>query len=200
MLEHLTLANVDSFLAVILSVGGLYKAGSGFRRNEFEDVIDPLFQATSRVADDYIEMFGATLEAVEGTRDSKSLEEAMMQLRRNRTKMITTRARVGEIVKEIKEITRDGKMAIFLAKIETIFASEGMTQDDRRPQSRSGEMVTRLEMAVAGKVPRSEIISTLRRTLSEIEEAYAALAQSYARLRVKESRRRAGAGLTVGLS
>ena len=202
MFESITIGNIKAFLEVLTKARDIILGYSSNDQRIFDEAIEPLFAELQKVIDDYFSLFRGTLDDLRETSDGTELRSALRNLRRNREVMLTTRVKVREMAKEIRQAVKNRKIRTFLDRMERIFYASDVPLRKLPPISSSQKTLRLLEMASSsqssliitqvklgqslkrGEVSKEFIIRAVECTVDEIANAWVLIAQDYARLRL----------------
>lgn len=171
----------DLFLKVIDRVLDVARRRETDRRRLFVEIVEPLFARLPAVVDDYFMLFRRAEESIRAA-PRPELPAAVDEIRRQRSALLHARRQVRQFAEEAQLHLREKRVVEFARKVSEFFSS---TEVDRpRTMSGGAELVELCDHVLEERLDKGRLLSYVQATLTNLEERWVAIAQSYAGLRI----------------
>lgn len=162
---------------------GLLAFGDHRPESAVDRIVEPLFNGIKNVVDDYLFIIYEAIEELDKTPEIASTS-VLKIVTRHRIEMLTKRLEIRALIEELLIDGRYKGLVPFLNKLERVF---WVVDREIMPNkmSRSTHAVYLLEAMAEGTITRREARDALSKSVRDLEDAFAAIAQSYARQRVQ---------------
>jgi hypothetical protein len=172
-----------SLLLLIDRIIDLVKLRQTDKQQLFKEIVEPLFLQLQPVVDDYLTLFRAASNHFEANgRTRSAMDEAMAEFRKNREKMLHVRRQIDEMAKQIEAAVEDQRVNDFIGKVRVLFHSP--TRNERPRMSNSKAVVDFYDYVVRARLNAILVAEYLQDTQQNLINAWMALTQSYASLRI----------------
>lgn len=152
------------------------------RRELFKEIVEPLYAELTPVAEAYFSMLCRTRDGINGCGSSADLLPILADLRQERDRILGARARISALVDQIQEVSHNHPLRAFCAKVERLFFSD--VHPTHRMSDRTRVYIL-LEMVVAERFDRDDLLYYLNETIRNFESRWVAIAQAHAAFRLR---------------
>ncbi len=148
------------------------------------ELIDSLFKETQVLVDDYFNLFRSARTALTKKRGwfAYNSSAAAREIRERREALLTTRLRVREWAKAVRESDCSRLLADFASSIRDFFYSS-QWREDKMSRSDGGKLVDLFHALGSRDIRKGELDRFISRTLNAMEGRWQAIAFHYARLK-----------------